>query len=107
MNDKALKEDGEKAVSIFLGYRKFMVMLMVVFISVVFRVANYIDGGQMVDLLKGAVLGFFAGNAMEYSANTVTSAFKSFLPNKGSDASVTQTTISETEVVPDDPDATN
>jgi len=68
-------------VGIFLGYRKLTVMLCLFVVAVLFRVEGLIDGGQFVDLLKGTVLGYFGGNAVEHFSAVTSSTLKAFIPS--------------------------
>lgn len=63
----------EEALGIFLGYRKFIVMLILLTIGITFRIENLIDGAQMVDLLKEVAIVFVGGNAAEHAANVAKS----------------------------------
>ena len=49
-----------------LGSRKFLVMLAILVIAVVFRISGWIDGGQMVDLVKMVGISFMGANSVEY-----------------------------------------
>ena len=44
------------------GLRKFLVILIFTIIAVIFRLTNYINGSEMVDLLKITGSAFFASN---------------------------------------------
>lgn len=60
------------------GFRKFTVMVTIVAAGVVFRVLNYVNGAEFVDLLKGTAIAFFASNAGEH----MTKAIGEWLQNK-------------------------
>jgi hypothetical protein len=52
-------------MEIFIGTRKFIAWTLVLIVAIVFRVKDYVDGAQFVDLLKGTFLGFVTGNVLE------------------------------------------
>jgi hypothetical protein len=62
------------------GYRKFVVMLLVITIAVSFRLQDLIDGAQTVDLLKNITLAFIGGNAAEHLTNTAKEYLKTKTP---------------------------
>ena len=47
-----------------IGYRKYSIMIILVVIGISFRLANLINGSEMVDLLKVSGAAFFASNMM-------------------------------------------
>lgn len=49
-----------------LGSRKFLVMLAIILLAIVFRVTSLIDGGQMVDLVKMVGIAFMGCNSVEH-----------------------------------------
>lgn len=50
----------------FEGSRKFTVMAAVLLIGVVFRLANLINGGDLVSLFNGVGIAFMGSNAVEH-----------------------------------------
>ena len=48
------------------GLRKWSVMVIVIAVAVVFRVMNYVNGVEFVDLIKGIAVAFMASNAIEH-----------------------------------------
>jgi predicted Co/Zn/Cd cation transporter (cation efflux family) len=58
----------QKIAEFFLllqGFRKFIVCLLILIVSIVFRVKNLLSGGEFVDLDKAIVLAFMGSNSME------------------------------------------
>ena len=53
------------------GFRKTLVMFTLIILAIVFRIKGYIDGTNMVQLLQGTAIGFFAANSVEHLTNTV------------------------------------
>ncbi len=56
---------------LFTGMRKFLLMLIVFVIAIVFRAKGWVDGAQVTDLVKSIVLGYFASNGAEYVTGAV------------------------------------
>ena len=48
------------------GLRKVIIMILLMIIAVVFRIKGYMDGGNVVDLLKATGIAFFGCNAAEH-----------------------------------------
>lgn len=61
-----------------MGYRKVWIMLLITLFSVLLRVGNYIDGNQLVDLLKVCSVSFFGANLTEH----IITGTKAYLENK-------------------------
>lgn len=53
----------------FEGSRKFTVMAAVLLIGVVFRIANLINGSDLVSLFNGVGIAFMGSNAIERVSN--------------------------------------
>ena len=75
------------------GLRKTMVMLSLILLAAVFRVKGYIDGNNMVDLLKGTVIAFFSANGLEHITTTV----KEYVNSKGKKVEENVVAVSEKE----------
>jgi uncharacterized membrane protein len=60
-------------LNVFQGTRKTLVMLFLIALSIVFRIKGYIDGNNLVDLLKATALGFFASNSFEHYTSIIKS----------------------------------
>ena len=58
-------------IAIFLGLRKTIVMFALLFIGIVFRIEELINGEQLVDLLKATTIAFFAANSVEHVGETI------------------------------------
>jgi hypothetical protein len=70
-----------------------MVMLSLILLAAVFRVKGYIDGNNMVDLLKGTVIAFFSANGLEHITTTV----KEYVNSKGKKVEENVVAVSEKE----------
>lgn len=58
-------------LSVINGFRKFILMMLLLGVSVAFRVKGYISGGEFVDLLKATTLAFFSANGFEHMMETI------------------------------------
>lgn len=58
-------------LAVISGMRKTIVMLILIVVAIAFRVLNYVDGSQFVDLLKGTVIAFFSANSIEHIGETI------------------------------------
>jgi hypothetical protein len=65
-------------LNFLMGYRKVWIMGAITLLSVLLRVGNYIDGSQLVDLLKVCAVAFFGANLTEH----IVSGTKTYLENK-------------------------
>lgn len=61
-----MKRKIAELLNVVFGFRKFLLMLIVVLIGIIFRIQSLIDGAQLVDLLKATVIGFFSANGIEH-----------------------------------------
>jgi hypothetical protein len=52
----------EKIRKAFYGFRKVLIMLLVLLVAVIFRVEDYIDGNNFTELIKVTATAFFASN---------------------------------------------
>lgn len=54
-----------------MGFRKFIAFMCVFTVAVVFRYKNFMDGGQVTDLLKNTFLAFCGSNGVEHFTSMV------------------------------------
>lgn len=54
-----------------IGFRKLLVMLIIIMVGVIFRVEDMINGKELVDLMKGTGVAFFTGNLVEHITDTI------------------------------------
>lgn len=66
-------------INVIFGFRKFILMMALFAIGIIFRLKGYVDGGQFVDLLKNTSISFFAANGLEHITTTV----KQYIDSKG------------------------
>jgi hypothetical protein len=60
-----MKEKIAQVYELLFGFRKFIVALLVLVVSIVFRTKALLSGGEFVDLVKAVTLGFFGCNSVE------------------------------------------
>lgn len=60
-----MKEKIAELYALLFGFRKFIVALMVLVVSIIFRVKSLLSGSEFVDLVKAVTLGFFGTNTVE------------------------------------------
>lgn len=80
-----MKQKIAEIINIIFGFRKFLLMLILYVVGVIFRIKGYLDGAEMVDLFKSTTLAFMGANGVEhivtcvkeYNAGNVAKALKS------------------------------
>lgn len=60
-----MKEKIAELYQLLFGFRKFLVALLVIVVSIVFRAKSLLNGVEFVDLVKAVTLGFFGTNTAE------------------------------------------
>ena len=78
----------QEIVGVLLGLRKFIVMLTLILIGIIFRTKGLISGDNLVDLLKGTAIAFMASNSVEHIKTAITN----YVNSKGQ---TVQETVSE------------
>jgi len=63
-------------IGIINGFRKYSIMLILITIAVTFRLMNYLNGAEVVDLLSGVTIAFMASNSVEHAVKGVTDWLK-------------------------------
>jgi hypothetical protein len=53
-------------INVIFGFRKFLLMLAIYLIAIIFRIQNLINGTEMVELLKSTTLAFMGANGVEH-----------------------------------------
>ena len=53
------------------GFRKTIVMGLIIVLTIIFRIEGLISGDNVAQLLQGTVVAFFAANGLEHITNTV------------------------------------
>lgn len=80
-------------INIIFGFRKFLLMLVLYLVGIIFRVKGLVDGAEMVDLFKTTTIAFMGANGVEHIVTTV----KSYMDAKAApgDAVVTPDEIED------------
>lgn len=60
-----MKEKIAEFYQLLFGFRKFLVALIVIAVSIIFRAKSLLNGVEFVDLVKAVTLGFFGTNTVE------------------------------------------
>lgn len=66
-----MKRKLAELLNVIFGFRKFILMLFVISIAVIFRILNFVNGSEMVDLLKATTVAFFGANGIEHIMTVV------------------------------------
>jgi hypothetical protein len=78
-------------VAVLLGLRKTLVMFSLIGIAIVFRIKGMLNGEQMVSLLQGTTIAFFAANSVEHVGETI----KHYINAKGQDVSEAEAVVGD------------
>jgi len=52
--------------SVLSGFRKFIIMVALLIVGIIFRITDLLNGTEFVNLLSGTVIAFFSANTMEH-----------------------------------------
>ncbi len=52
--------------NLLFGFRKIIAWLALFLVAILFRILNYVDGAQFVDLMKSTFVAFVAANGFEH-----------------------------------------
>ena len=66
-----MKQKLAEWINVLFGFRKFLLMLVLFVVGIVFRIKGYISGGEFVDLFKNTTVAFMAANGIEHLVATV------------------------------------
>lgn len=69
-----MKKKLAELINIVFGFRKFLLMLLVYALGVIFRINDMINGAEMVDLFKTTTIAFMSANGVEHIIDGVKSA---------------------------------
>lgn len=67
-----MKRKLAELINIIFGFRKFLLMLFLMLIAIIFRVKDYLNGAEMVDLLKTTAIAFMGANGVEHLVSAYT-----------------------------------
>ena len=66
-----MKKKLAELFNLIFGFRKFLAWVALFLVGIIFRIADKIDGGQFVDLIKSTFMAFVAANGAEHVINVV------------------------------------
>jgi hypothetical protein len=66
-------------INILFGFRKFILMMALFAVGIIFRLKGLLNGQEFVDLFKATTISFFGANGVEHLMTTV----KSYMDSKG------------------------
>lgn len=69
-----MKKKLAELINIVFGFRKFLLMLLIFLLGVIFRLKDLINGAEMVDLFKTTTIAFMSANGVEHIIDGVKSA---------------------------------
>jgi hypothetical protein len=75
-----MKQKIAELINIIFGFRKFLLMLMLYLVGIIFRCKDLVSGAEMVDLFKTTTIAFMGANGVEHLVTTV----KDYMGSKSS-----------------------
>jgi len=87
--------------NLVFGFRKFILMLALFLVGILFRFYGYLSGAEFVDLLKATTISFFAANSGEHILTTI----QAHLNSKGSAVPAAASVPSDDIAQPDEDDS--
>lgn len=66
-----MKQKIAEWLNVIFGFRKFLALMLLLIVGIVFRVMGYLSGTEFVDLAKNTTVAFFAANGVEHIVATV------------------------------------
>jgi hypothetical protein len=79
-----MKQKIAELINIIFGFRKFILMMFLYVVGIIFRVKNLLSGSEMVNLWSNTTIAFMGANGVEHIMNTV----KEYINSKGQVTSV-------------------
>jgi len=74
-------------INIIFGFRKFILMLILYAVGIIFRIENLLNGSEMVNLFSNTTIAFMGANGVEHIMTTV----KEYINSKGQPVTTVQT----------------
>lgn len=72
-----MKQKLAEFINVIFGLRKFILILLVCVIAVIFRIKGLIDGAEMVDLLKTTTICFLGASGVDHIVSSVRNHYSS------------------------------
>ena len=66
-------------VNVIFGFRKFLLMMALYIVGILFTIKGLLKGAEMVDLFKSTTIAFMGANGVEHLVTSV----KSYMDSKG------------------------
>lgn len=93
-----MKQKIAELINIIFGFRKFLLMMLLYVVGIVFRVKELVSGAEMVDLFKTTTIAFMGANGVEHLMTTV----KDYMGGKASP----EPTVADTDPTNDEKEVT-
>jgi hypothetical protein len=61
-----MKQKLAELINVIFGMRKFILMVILYVVGIVFRIQNLLSGAEMVDLFKATTIAFMGANGVEH-----------------------------------------
>ncbi len=68
-----MKQKLAELINVIFGMRKFILMMILYIVGIVFRLMNLVSGAEMVDLFKATTIAFMGANGVEHLVMAVKS----------------------------------
>lgn len=68
-----MKQKIAELINVIFGMRKFILMVVLYVVGIVFRVKDLLSGAEMVDLFKSTTIAFMGANGVEHVITGITS----------------------------------
>lgn len=66
-----MKQKIAELINILFGFRKFLILLILYVIAIIFRVKGFINGDEMVRLIEPTTIAFIGANGVEHIVSAV------------------------------------
>lgn len=66
-----MKKKLAELINVIFGFRKFILMLIVIVVAIIFRINDLVNGAEMVDLIKNVGIAFMGANGVEHIVGAV------------------------------------
>jgi uncharacterized membrane protein len=61
-----MKQKIAELINVIFGFRKFILMMILYIVGIVFRILGLLSGAEMVDLFKATTIAFMGANGVEH-----------------------------------------
>lgn len=96
-----MKQKIAEIINIIFGFRKFILMLILYLVGIIFRIKGLLSGSEMVNLWSNTTIAFFGANGVEHIMNTV----KEYYNAKGQVTQVQTAPVPKDDEVVDENDS--